>query len=113
MTTPGEMRQRVTVQRRAVTNVRGIGRETWPALYARIPAHVEGRQERQEQVIDGIVKTHVVRSYTVRTRALREVTTADRVLYHHPTGDRVLQILGMDDAERQAWLVAECVEVTG
>ncbi len=108
----GQLRHRVTVQRRAVTRAGGIGVEAWPALYARVPAQVEGRQERQEQVVDGVVRTHTVRSYTVRTRYLPDITTADRMLYHHPEGDRVLQILGLlDEGERRAWLVCECVEV--
>lgn len=106
------MRQRVSVGRRAVTNVGGIGRETWPVLYARQAAEVSSRQERQEVVIDGIVQTQAVRSYSVRTRYLDDVTTADRLVYHHRDGDRVLQILGLTDAEeRGRWLLAECVEV--
>lgn len=106
------MRTRVTVQRRTVANVGGVGRETWPAIYTRVSAEVQERQERQEIVVDGTVQTQAVRSYTIRTRYLPGVTTADRLVYHHPEGDRVVQILGLADTTgRRAWLMTEGVEV--
>lgn len=108
----GALKRRITVQRRVVTNVGGVGQETWPVLYARVAAQVESRQEQQEQVIDGTVQTQTVRRYVVHTRYLPGVGTTHRLAYHHPEGDRVLQILGVSDVgEDQRWMRAECVEV--
>lgn len=106
------LHHRVSVQRRVVANVGGIGQETWPVLYARVAAHVESRQEQQEQVIDGTVQTQASRRYVVHTRYLPGVGTSHRMVYHHPEGDRVLQVLGLSDVgEDQRWQRSECVEV--
>jgi head-tail adaptor len=106
------MKDRVTFQRRTVTNVGGVGREDWPPLQApRYPAAVEERQGRQESVIDGNVQTQTARAYTVRCRYRPDVTTDDRAVYHHRSGDRVLQILGLAEEQAGRVLVLDCLEV--
>lgn len=109
----GQLRQRVTFQRRVVANVGGVAQETWPNLPpVRVAAAVRGSMGRQEDVIDGTVQTQTSRAYTVRTRYRADLTTQDRCVYHHPAGDRMLQILGItDEDERRAWLVIEGLEV--
>jgi head-tail adaptor len=107
----GQLGDRVTFQRRVVTNVGGVGQETWPDLpAARYPAQVTPAGGRQELVIDGNAQTQTARGYTVRCRYRADLVTDDRCVYHHRDGDRLLQILGLAE-EPGRWLVAECLEV--
>ena len=81
----GTLGDRVTFQRRVVTNVGGVGQETWPDLPpARYPAYVVsaggpagGRHRRQRADADGAPLHGAV---SVRG----DVTTDDRCVYHHP-----------------------------
>lgn len=108
----GQLGDRVTFQRRSVTNVGGVGQETWPDLPpARYPAYVVSSAGRQEVVIDGSVQTQTARRYTVRMRAREDVQTADRCVYHHPSGDRLLQILGIAESDDARWTDIEALEV--
>lgn len=113
MSAIGRLRQRVTFERRAITNVGGVGQESWdPIGPVRMAAEVVGVVGRQEAVIDGTVQTQTARAYSVRTRYRRDVTTEDRCVYHAPDGDRLLQILGVvNEIERGAWLLVDCLEV--
>lgn len=108
----GRQGDRVTFQRRVVTNVGGVGQETWPDLPpARYPAEVVSEAGPQEVLLDGQVQTTTARRYTVRTRYRGDVTTADRCVYHHPAGDRVLQILGIQESEDARWMGLAALEV--
>jgi len=108
----GELADRVTVQRRQVVNVGGVGQESWPDVPpARYPAQVLTTAGRQEMLVDGSIQTQTARAYTVTMRYRGDVLPDDRLVYHHPAGDRLLQILGLSDLERARWLVAECLEV--
>ena len=108
----GQLGDRVTFQRRVVTNVGGVGQESWPDLPApRYPAYVVSAAGSQEMVIDGNVQTQTARRYTVRVRARGDVTTDDRCVYHHPSGDRLLQILGLSESDDARWLDLAAIEV--
>jgi head-tail adaptor len=108
----GLLGDRVTFQRRVVTNVGGVGQETWPNLPApRYPAYVVSSAGRQELLIDGNVQTQTARRYTVRVRVRGDVQTDDRCVYHHPSGDRLLQILGIAESDDARWIDIEALEV--
>jgi head-tail adaptor len=108
----GQLGDRVTFQRRVVTNVGGVGQEDWPALpAARYPAHVRTNQGNQEVVIDGNAQTQTSRRYAVRVRYRGDVTTDDRALFHHPTGDRILQLLSVAESDDGRWLDIDAIEV--
>lgn len=108
----GQLKDRVTFQRRVATNVGGVAKETWPALPpTRYPAKVQSIAGNQEMLIDGSVQTQTARRYQVRARYRGDVRTEDRVVFHHPAGDRILQILGLDDSDDGRWLDVSALEV--
>ena len=108
----GTLSDRVTFQRRVVTNVGGVGQETWPDLPpTRYPAYVVSAGGPQEVVIDGNVQTQTARRYTVRVRLRGDVLTDDRCVYHHPAGDRLLALLGMAESDDGRWLDLAAIEV--
>ena len=108
----GELKDRVTFQRRSsVTNVGGVGRETWPNLPApRYPAKVVSTAGTQEIVLDGHVQTQAIRRYAVRVRYRGDVTTEDRLVFHHRAGDRTLQILALVESDDGRWLDVDALE---
>jgi head-tail adaptor len=108
----GELGDRVTVQRRMVLNVGGVGQESWPDVPpTRYPAQVVTTVGRQEVLVDGSIQTQTTRAYTVTMRYRGDVLPDDRLVFHHPHGDRLLQIVGLADIEKARWLVADCLEV--
>lgn len=108
----GRQGDRVTFQRRVVTNVGGVGQESWPDLPpARYPAEVVTEPGPQEVLLDGQVQTTTARRYTVQIRPRGEVTTEDRCVYHHPSGDRLLKILGISESDDARWMRLDALEV--
>lgn len=112
----GRFRDRATLQRATVTNVRGVQQRAWDTtIIARAPVEVEtaagDRLERVFGIGVGAERIEGVQQHLVTVRAPMDVRLTDRWIWHSHRGDIPLEVTAVRDAGAlREFVICACEE---